>query len=362
MEPLKNLYYPESSFLNLAEELYKIYPKFSVQEFYQEGVSGLDELELKERIARTVEVCHRFLSKDYCQNLEIFREYLQGRENSFYYLFTSQYVAIYGLEFWDESMEALKNFTKYSSSEEGIRYFLLKDFSKAMKEIMKWCEDGDEHVRRLCSEGTRSRLPWAVQLKDVVNNPSLTFPILERLKSDQSRYVQKSVANHINDISKDHPDWLVKKVKMWDVDTYDSQKWVLKHGMRSLIKEGNRGALRLFGYDSEIELEVLDFQFVSKVVGEGEKLEFSFFVKSNSVREQNLVIDYKIFFVRKNGKKIAKVFKLSNKKLRSYQKIKLHAAYSFVKKSTRKHYAGKHRIEILINGNIVKGEDFSYDD
>lgn len=354
---LKDLYFPESSFTKLAENLYKIYPHFQVSEFIVDGVKDLKNLSLKDRVKRTADICHKYLPDDYEDTLSIFAKYAKGRKNNFYYIFIPEYIAKYGINDFDISMEALKKFTEYSSSEEAVRYFLLKDFGKAMSYIIKWADDTNGHVRRLSSECTRPRLPWAIQLKKIISDPVLTFPILNKLKNDKSKYVQKSVANHINDISKDNADWIIRQIKGWDLSN-DITYWIVKHGTRTLIKQGHKEAMGLFGYKMDANIKLQEFTLSNQKVNLGKNIEFTVKLKSLSETDEKIVTDYKLYFMRKNGKQIAKIFKLSNAILKKGEEIKLNGKYSFVHKTTRMHYPGNHKIEILVNGNVVGSNEF----
>ena len=360
MQALKELYFPLNSYLKLAQDLKKIYPKIDVDGFYRDAIENLENLELKQRITRAATTCKKYFPDNYQDSLEILYEYCQSKENNFYYLFLTEYVKIYGLDskYYDFSMAALKEFTKYSSAEEAIRYFLLQDFDKTMKYIRLWSEDENDHVRRLSSEGTRPRLPWAIQLKQVISNPAITLPILESLKEDPSKYVQKSVANHINDISKDNADWVISQVTQWDLDN-NITHWIIKHGTRTLIKQGNKEVLKFLGFTPNPKVTVKDFILSATIVQMGDEIEFSFLVQSDSQRVQNLVIDYKLYFMKKNGKQIAKIFKLSNKKIYPKELIKFSKTYLFKDLSTRKHYNGVHSIEVMINGSSFAKQDFA---
>ena len=356
MQPLKDLYFPADSYKILADDLFNIYPKFSKEDFIKDALNNLDDLELKQRITRTVDLFSKYLPVKYPEALEVLTEYVKGRENNFYYLHLPQYVSTYGLGDFELSMQALKEFTKYSSSEDAIRYFLLKDFDKTMEHVMAFAEDENYHVRRLASEGTRPRLPWCIQLKDIVENPKLTLPILEKLKADPEKYVQKSVANHLNDYSKDHPDFVVGVISKWDSNNKIT-KWIIGHGTRTLVKQGHQGCLKYLGFGGKPEVKAV-IKLNKTKLKMGEELSFDFIIESLAEMEQNLVIDYAIHFMKANGKNTAKVFKLTTKSLKPGALLQFTKKYKYQDLSTRKHYQGKHYLELLINGKSQGKAEF----
>ncbi len=352
---LKEQYFPAISYQQLAKDLYQLYPKFSVEEFYQQAIQDLDNLELKQRVKRAAQIIRKFLPDNYEAALEILLAYSAKQPNSFYNIFLPQFVQDYGLDHFDLSLQALKEFTKSSSSEEAIRYFLLSDFAATMRYIKDFAQDENYHVRRLASEGTRPRLPWCIQLKMIKENPRLSLPILEMLKTDPEKYVQKSVANHLNDISKDHADFLAKYLADWDVQQ-PVTKWIIGHGTRTLVKQGHQETLKLLGYE-KAEIAVENFT-VPTIVKFGQDLHFSFQLKNPLARAQDLIIDYKISFMRKNGQQNQKVFKLTKCQLAAQADLTLQKYYDFTDKSTRKHYPGEHRLTLLINGQEFNSADF----
>ena len=138
-----------------------------------------------------------------------------------------------------------------------------------------WSLDDNEHVRRLASEGSRPRLPWSFRLEQMQADPTLAAVILDNLKADDSLYVRKSVANHLNDITKDHPEWVLDLIEGWSLDNKHTA-WIAKHALRSLIKQGNQRALAIIGAGGKPEVEIIDVKVEPAVIRLGEKITLSF--------------------------------------------------------------------------------------
>jgi 3-methyladenine DNA glycosylase AlkC len=205
-EPLKNIFFTETTINKFADEIRKVYSKFDKKQFIKKVyVEEWKDKELKARMQHITVCMHETLPKDYLEALSILlkiADKITGIEG----MCLPDFVENYGLAQWDTSLDALKEFTKYSSSEFAIRPFIVKDKAKAMKYMLGLSTDDNEHVRRFSSEGCRPRLPWAMALPELKKDPKPILPILENLKNDSSEYVRKSVANNLNDISKDHPE------------------------------------------------------------------------------------------------------------------------------------------------------------
>nr|MBP7513836.1 DNA alkylation repair protein [Flavobacteriales bacterium] len=210
-------------------------------------------------------------------------------------------------------------------------------------------EDESEHVRRLASEGSRPRLPWSFRLDAVLKDPELITPILERLRADDSLYVRKSVANHLNDFSKDHPAYMIDMLRSWD-RKHPHTAWIAKHASRTLIKAGNVNALALFAFDSKVKVRVDDLIISPKRVKLGDTLQFSFTVVSEAAREQQLVVDYAVHYRKAGGGTSRKVFKLKEVALGARASLGITKRQRIVDFSTRKHYAGEHVVEVMVNG------------
>ncbi|MEZ5059513.1 MAG: DNA alkylation repair protein [Saprospiraceae bacterium] len=263
----------------------------------------------------------------------------------------AQYVARNGLENFDLSMKALNTFTKKFTSEFAIRPFIKKYPEKTLAVLAEWTKDSNEHVRRLVSEGTRPLLPWAIKLNEFAENPEPCFQLLELLKNDKAKYVQKSIANHLNDHSKKHPEKVVEILSRWqkEVKTRDME-WIIKHALRTLIKEGHPDALDLLGFGIPKGIELRNFKVEPAKVIFGEGVNFSFDIVSNAKSVANLVIDFKLYFKKSNGTLAPKVFKLTTSKLDPGASLTIQKFHPIRPITTRKYYPGEQQLSIQING------------
>ncbi|MGE0268590.1 MAG: DNA alkylation repair protein [Candidatus Omnitrophota bacterium] len=350
MKPLKDIYTNEDIFRQLADDLHAAYPPLKKKEFFNALVKGLDQLELKARLERAADTCRQFLPSDYPQALDVLYKFAEGKDNRLVYLFLPMFVAKYGLGHYRLSMKAIRDFTQYSSSEEGVRAFLCADLKETLRLMNEWTRSTNTHIRRLASEGCRPRLPWAGKIPALIEQPGLTWTILETLKADPEKYVQKSVANHINDISKDHPDWVVERVRRWDL-SHPSTEWIVRHGTRSLIKQGHKGALALFGHARKPNVKLQNVRF-DKTVRSGETARLTGEFVSAAKQPQPLVIDYRVHFCKKSGAQNPKTFKWRKITLGPGETIPVSVKYTFKDLTTRKHYPGPHAWQFMINGEF----------
>lgn len=362
MTPLKDVYYNPGFYQGLAEGFTEAYPKFKAQQFVEDAVSQLPKRELKQRITLTSELCRKYLPDNYKKALQILYDIRESITESFSYIFIPDFVTRYGKGHFDLSMQALKDFTCYASSELALRDFLNADLDRTLNYVYQWTEDDNYHVRRLASEGTRPRLPWAIRVPPLNSCPSLTLPVLEALHLDREKYVQKSVANHLNDISKDHPDLMLDTIAAWDA-SHETTAWIIKHATRSLIKQGHPRALAMLGAGQkpQVKLDGIRFQdsrSPGKSIQLGDYLKFSFTLQSLSKKPQQLIVDYKIHYVKKSGELKPKVFKLKTLQLEPDESTTLTKKHLFQDFTTRKHYAGKHAVEIVVNGESMVKKSF----
>jgi 3-methyladenine DNA glycosylase AlkC len=342
---------------HIATEMTAIYPAFDAKAFLKLAKTGLADLSVMQRMARVSECLHAVLPLGYEASLEVLRALAPRLNSGFVSMSLPHYVATYGAERFDLSMDALKYFTAFGSSEFAIRYFLRRDIERSLKLMHDWSLDDNEHVRRLASEGCRPRLPWSFRLEQVQADPRLAANILDNLKADSSLYVRKSVANHLNDITKDHPEWVLELIEGWSLDDKHTA-WIARHALRSLIKQGNQRALAIMGAGGKPEVEIIDAQVNPPVIGLGDKITLSFAVKSTVEDSQRLVIDYAIDYVKANGSTSAKVFKLKALTLAGKNTELISRGQHIKELTTRRHYAGKHAVHILVNGERLASTAF----
>jgi 3-methyladenine DNA glycosylase AlkC len=222
----------------LADQLASLTQRFNRRVFLKLTLDELPERTLMDRIRQTSIAANASLPGTYRAKLRVLQRLAPRIEHNFVCIFLPDYVAQFGLTEIDLSLDALKFFTPFGSSEFGVRPFLAMDQKRVIKEMIRWAHDSDEHVRRLASEGCRPRLPWGQRLPELIRDPSPIAPILETLREDPSLYVRKSVANNLNDIAKDHPDWVLDRLESWDRENPHTN-WIARRGVRTLVKNGH---------------------------------------------------------------------------------------------------------------------------
>ncbi|MEP9386570.1 DNA alkylation repair protein [Mesorhizobium sp. KR9-304] len=341
---------------HVARETEAVWPDFDQKRFLKLATAGLDDLGIMQRMRQTAASLHDTLPEDFPKALPILKKLAPRIGHGFVAITLSEFVALYGQSHFKQSLDALKFFTRFGSSEFAVRHFLVADFERTIAAMWKWARDEEEHVRRLASEGSRPRLPWSFQLKNLIADPSPTGPILEALKADPSLYVRKSVANHLNDIGKDHPDLLVERVSGWDLSDKHTA-WIVRHALRTLIKKGDPRALALIGTTGKAEVTVETFAVEPAKIKLGERIAIKATLGSTSKTAQRLVIDYAVHYAKKNGIS-RKVFKLKETELQPNATCELAISQTVKDYTTRKHNAGFHRVELMVNGEILAESGF----
>ena len=270
----------------------------------------------------------------------------------------TRFVADFGLAHFEPSMAALHAMTQRLTAEFDIRPFLTHHPDATWARLEAWTDDPSPHVRRLTSEGTRPRLPWGKRIPGVIAAPERGLAILERLKTDPERYVQRSVANHLNDVSKDHPDRVLDIGRRWLGEAEGNagdQAWIVRHSLRSRLKAADPKALSLFGYPDPAVVEIVDFKAADAVDFTG-KLPFSFGLVSGA--DQTLLVDYVVHYVKANGSRKPKVFRIADRAISTGQRVAYDRGVDFKPITTRKHYPGTHRVEVRVNGTVLAGAEF----
>lgn len=334
---------------HFATETKAIWPGFDGDRFMALATAGLDDLGIMQRMRQTAVSLHETLPADFAKAIGILTELAPRIRHNFAAIALSEYVALYGLDHFDRSMAALRHFTQFGSAEFAIRHFLLRDFDRTLAVMRGWADDDNEHVRRLASEGSRPRLPWSFQLRQLVADPSPTLPILETLKADPSLYVRKSVANHLNDYSKDHPGWLIGQVGNWPLDD-ERTAWIVRHALRTLIKKGDQRALGLIGSTGKADVRIEEFSVAPGKITLGDRISIAARLVSTGAAPQRLVVDYAVHYVKKGGETSKKVFKLKELDLAPGAETSLAISQTVRDFTTRKHNAGLHRVELVVNG------------
>ena len=361
MEPFKNNISPELV-VCIAGHLEKHMEQFDRAIFESGILEKLETLELKSRAQLIADHIHLALPGDHSVRNEIIRAMLHPTEDiaggqesdeegicGWGMMPLGIVVGQYGVEAFEESLLLLKEMTKRFSSEFDVRYFLIVDQERALKIMQNWLTDPNHRVRRLVSEGTRPRLPWAMQLPKLVADPSPTLPLLEALRDDEHEYVRRSVANHLNDIAKDHPDMVANLAKKWMVNADGNRKKLVRHACRSLIKQGHTGALEAIGiFPPNIKLKTMVVETPNVIFGN--TLVFSAEIQSACKTAQDLIIDYVVHFVKANSKRSGKVFKWKKVTLEAGETLSLKKSHAIRPITTRRYYKGSHAVSLRVNG------------
>ena len=356
-QPLKEIFFTPGFISRLAKTIAMFYPGFDTEKFYE---CIYDEswpsLELKAKMHHTAECIHKTLPDSYPRALDILKKIAPTIEG-FEGMLIPEFVAKYGMEHWDLSLEALRYFTRFASAEFAIRPFLVENPEKAMSFMLECADDEHENVRRFASEGCRPRLPWAMAISKFKKDPAPIFPILEKLKTDPSEFVRRSVANNLNDISKDHPDQILNLCEKWVGKTQHTDR-IIKHALRSLLKSGHPGALALFGFGRLTKTYVENLKIDHSRLKIGDETMFSFNLKVGIDQPANIRLEYAIDYMKANGKHSRKIFQIIEK---TYKKgtYTIKRKLSFNDMTTRKHYPGEHKLTLIVNGEEKAVKVFS---
>lgn len=340
----------------IAHAIESEYPSFNSKEFSKIAPT-LKSLELKARVLEITKELKKHLPEDYSKSSNILVGVIQKSKLKGFNLWPfSEYISQFGTDHVETSLEAMEVLTEKFTSEFAVRPFLLQHSQQVLKFLSTRTKHSNVHVRRWVSEGTRPYLPWGQKVPHIAEKPELTLALLEKLKHDEELYVRKSVANHLNDHSKKHPDLVVQTLQRWEKEASTKHKpkieWIKRHALRTLIKKGHDGALNLMGVSGKVKIKVENLKLSKKAYHLNDKLEFSFKIESQSSKPQKLIVDYGIDFVKSNGTSATKIFKLKTMDLKPKEKITIQKAHSLKKITTMKYYPGKHHVKIQINGQI----------
>ncbi len=335
------------------------YPAFDSKKF-EKLIPQLLTLELKARTRLIAEKLHEHLPQNYLKALEIILltsskpKSPQAPLKGFDLWPFTEFIQLYGLDHAEESLVALTDLTQKFTAEFAVRPFLLKHQSLSFKYLHQLTDHPVHHVRRWVSEGSRPRLPWGERLGFLVKNPTPTLELLEKLKYDDELYVRKSVANHLNDITKDHPTIVIKTLIRWKKEAAQKDQakisWITRHSLRGLIKQGHPGALKLIGVNTQMNFKLRGLKLDKKSLKVGDKIHFEF--ELQSMQKGLVVIDYLMHYKKSRGD-AGKVFKLTQKSLKPGEWLAVQKSHSFKPVTTRVLYPGKHHIEILANGKSL---------
>lgn len=252
-------------------------------------------------------------------------------------------------EAFDDAMALLAELTGRLTSEFALRVLLRHDVDRGLGIVAGWTLSPDADVRRLASEGTRPYLPWSTRVPDLIARPGVTVPVLDALYGDESEYVRRSVANHLNDLSRDHADLVVATARRWSEAPAPTTGALVRHGLRTLVKRGHPGALELLGF-APATVEV-DGPLLDRVrVAFGGSIRFTAVIRNAGAEEARLAIDYVVHHNKANGSQSAKTFKLTTRTLGPGEAMEVTREHSFRPITTRRYHPGAHAIALQING------------
>ena len=363
-------------FDQFTKDLKLVVSNFDAQSFVSQVVHGAwESMAYKQRIKHITNALHEHFPKDYKSAVAIIYDLLDMLKDTLpdfskiddkhFQLFTlkygpilDSYVAQYGLNDYETSVCAIEKITQFTTCEFCVRPFLIKYPDKMMKQMLSWSKHAHWGVRRLASEGCRPRLPWGMALPNLKENPAPIIPILEQLKNDPSRFVRLSVANNLNDIVKDNPETVIALAKQW----YGVSKevdWVIKHGCRTLLKQGNSDIMGLFGFDfAREDIQIEHFQITNPKVKLGASLEFRFDLLNKRNKSSKIRLEYGVYYQKANGTLAKKVHKISEKEYAKNSRTNISRKHPFRVVTTRQLHPGLHQVAVIINGNEFEKHNF----
>jgi 3-methyladenine DNA glycosylase AlkC len=358
-------FYDEAVIREIARDIKRVARTFPDRRFVAACLDGLAPLSLTGRAAHIAGALRQCLPDDFAQTARILERSLGPRHAGsetfgmapFKYLPHTMYVAEHGLGHFEDSMRLQCELTQRFCAEFSIRTFLNHHPEATYARLVEWARHPDVHVRRLVSEGSRPRLPWAPRLRRFQEDPAPVLALLEMLKDDPELYVRRSVANNLNDIAKDHAAVVVDTCRRWlrdsaglQADVIKARRWIVGHALRSLVKQGHQGALDLLGAGRAPKIRLASLRIAPKRVAFGGTVVLTCAMESTASRDQDLLVDYAVHYVKASGSASAKVFKLKRVTLAPKEALPIALRVTLKDLTTRKHYPGRHVVELIVNG------------
>jgi 3-methyladenine DNA glycosylase AlkC len=335
-------------------------PGFDVAGFESDLAAQLPDLELKPRIEAIARRIAAGLDDDYRTALAtvVAVALAEPAIGGFSAWPLCTFVELFGVEDPEVSLPAMEHLTKRASCEFAVRPFLIRHWDAAYTQLEAFAGHDDETVRRLTSEGMRPRLPWGMRVPRLIDDPEPGLTLLGRLRYDPSESVRRSVANHLNDIAKDHPDLVVHTLGAWLHARRPVDRKMASHALRTLVKRGDPAALEVLGYTTDAAVTVPGFSVVPGVVRMGDQIELEATIKSCATDAQHLVVDFVIHHVTASGGTSPKVFKWSTLDLRPGEEATLRKRRRIEHASTRTYHRGRHLVELQVAGSVVAASSF----
>lgn len=349
----------------IAAMVRRAWRKFDTTAFLQQVQPGYESLELMARGQRIAHALQAHLPQDVPRALGVLVDSMDPSMgidaagepdagdrpySAFLYLPHSIYIGTHGLPHFEAAMAAQHALTQRFTAEFSIRPYLLHHQGATLARLRDWAQDDNAHVRRLVSEGTRPRLPWAPRLPAFQNNPQLALPLLDALKDDPSSYVRRSVANHLGDIAKDHPELAVGTARTWLQGAPAPREALVRHGLRFLIKRSDAGALDALGVGHVVALDVRAARVLPARARIGDKVRIEVELHNPTPQSQRVLADLKVHYVKAHGGAAPKVFKLQTLNIPPGATVAVGKTLSLQQMTTRTHYPGAHQVELVLNG------------
>lgn len=356
-EPLKNHFGADVP-RTIARMIAAVFPAFDAGAFVRSALNGYDQLNLMSRGRTIAQTLRRYLPDDYTTAVEILLASLDQKPErtagqgmaSFLFLPHVFFVAEYGLEHFEASMRAQYLLTQRFTAEYSIRRYLERYQAATLARLAEWTTDPSEDVRRLVSEGTRPRLPWAPRLRAFQADPRPVLALLDLLKDDPSLYVRRSVANNLNDIGKDHPTLLVETARRWMQGATEERRWIIRHALRSAVKRADAGALALLGFGEAARLSVRKVRITPPRPAIGSSVTIACEIVSRASIPQRLLVDLRVHYMKANGRPSPKIFKLKQVEVAPRAAVEVKKRVSLAQLTTRTHYPGRHMADVVVNG------------
>ncbi|MDZ7592091.1 MAG: DNA alkylation repair protein [Rubrivivax sp.] len=371
-EPFKNLVNP-ALVRAAVPALQRAWPDFDGERFAMLACDGLEALELKARAMHVCAALEATLPADFVAAAEVIEAALAPPESTDSMAPTKdqtsglrgwilwpagEYIARHGQGHPQRALAALHALTQRFTAEFAIRPFIVRHPALVFTTLQRWTTDASPHVRRLVSEGSRPRLPWGLRLQALVRDPSPTLPLLAALQDDPSAYVRRSVANHLNDIAKDHPqvvaDWLLTHLP----GAPAPRRALLRHASRTLVKQGHPGVMTAWGLGAALRGEAA-LTLAPRRVTLGGAITFTLHLRSSSKRAQKLAVDYAVHHVKADGSRTPKVFKGWTIDLPAHGETTLVKHHVLRPVTTRRYHAGEHGLVVQVNGRPVAEGSFT---
>jgi 3-methyladenine DNA glycosylase AlkC len=356
MEPFKNLI-NKTTVRDIGARMQAAWPGFDRPRFERLAAKGLDGLEMKARAMQIAGALEAGLPPDFAQAADVVEAAIDGGLAGWALWGVGEFVARRGQAMPQRALDVLRTMTQRFTAEFAIRPFIVNHPALSFATLARWTTDPVPQVRRLASEGSRPRLPWGLQLKGLIADPSPTLPLLEALLDDEDESVRRSVANHLNDIAKDHPALVAQWVERHLPEAPPARRALLRHACRNLIKQGDARILEAWGLGQRLRGEA-ELRVSPQRIALGESLTLEVMLSPAARRTQRLVVDYAVHHVKANGSTSPKVFKGWTLELPAGEPRVLRKAHAVKPITTRRYFGGLHRIELLVNGRVVAEAEF----